>query len=258
MYFYLFWVIYFKVIYSTKISTTYNFGGQQNPELDKIYNHLYGQNLYFYTTDNFLTVNLFPSLSLEITFKFYTSDVNIIDSLNENKYLYFGFNFNLSNSDSTKDKYTTDAFCCAMNQDDATCYDYVFDTSNSTYVRNNNEELSNNFKIPYGFDNVELNYISDNVIEYKQYYAITFQKKFNDDFNVSQLFGFINEEADGHYVSAFYGIVDSEEEWQSILKDDTIYHNTLQFGDGNGSQNEGCLIKLKYSLMFFLISLLLI
>jgi hypothetical protein len=159
MYFYLFWVIYFKVIYSTKISPTYNFGGQQNPELDKIYNHLYGQNLYFYTTDNFLTVNLFPSLSLEITFKFYTSDVNIIDSLNENKYLYFGFNFNLSNSDSTKDKYTTDAFCCAMNQDDATCYDYVFDTSNNTYVRNNNEEVSNNEAIEvatnlFGSENV--------------------------------------------------------------------------------------------------------
>lgn len=260
MYFYLFWVIYFKVIYSKRISPKYNFGGQQNPEIDKIYNHLYGQNLYFYTMDSFLTVNLFPSLSLEITFKFYTSNLKLIDALNANKYLYFGFNFNLSNNDNTKEKYTTDAFCCAMSQDDVTCYDYVFDTSNSTYVRNKNEELSNNSKIPYGFDNIELNYLNDNVMEYKQYYAITFQKKFNDDFDVSQLFGFINEEAarTGHYVSAFYGIAETEEQWQMILKDDTLYHNTLQFGDGNGSKNKGCSIKLSYSLIFLWIILLLI
>ena len=74
-------------IYKSKlIKPTYNFGNKQNYHIDLLYNHLLGNNLYFFVnTSGSLTsqfsITLYPSLSLIIKFKIYTSDTQLINAL---------------------------------------------------------------------------------------------------------------------------------------------------------------------------------
>jgi hypothetical protein len=157
-----------------KIKSKYNFGKKQNYKIDLLYKHLLGCNLYFITNESesiktIFSIIVYPSTSLIINFKMYTNDNNIINSLNSGKYIFFGLDLNISNTDITLTQYNTDTIICFFNNDDAVCHDYVFDTKNEKFKLNDNEILTNNNLIPIGFNNIKLNILTDNVIDFTNY-----------------------------------------------------------------------------------------
>ena len=61
--------------YAKKITTEYNFGEYQDPDIDKSYNHLLGRNIYFVTEvpeKSFYITVLYPPLTSEVESKLYT------------------------------------------------------------------------------------------------------------------------------------------------------------------------------------------
>ena len=48
-------------------------------------------------------------------------------------------------------QYNTYIIICVFDEKDVNCYDYVYDTENDNYIRNNNGSISKNYIIPLGF-----------------------------------------------------------------------------------------------------------
>ena len=147
---YLFVALISKIL-GTLIPPVYNFGNQQNYEIDLLYNHLLGRNIYFpdnpTDTKTQFIVTIYPSLSLELKFKFYTGNSDITQALNSGKYVYFGLDLNITNTDKSLEKYNTDVIACEMTKSDAVCYDYVYDKTDSKYKRNQNLSKNNSILI---------------------------------------------------------------------------------------------------------------
>ena len=169
-------------IYKSKlIKPTYNFGNKQNYHIDLLYNHLLGNNLYFFvntsgTLTSQFSITLYPSLSLIIKFKIYTSDNQLINALSDGKIIYFGLDLNITNTDITLPDYKTDVIVCAFDKNDAYCSDYVYQKSTGKYLYNNNGIVCKNNLIPLGFDNIQLNILTKNVMEFENYYSVDFIK----------------------------------------------------------------------------------
>ena len=114
---YLILIAIIKNILSGTIRNEYNFGKQQNPEIDKSYNHVLGRNVYFVTDGpekSMYITAIYPSLTLEVKLKIYTDDSRIINAFNNGEKIFFGFDLLIENidkerpSNSDYNQYNTD------------------------------------------------------------------------------------------------------------------------------------------------------
>jgi len=249
----------------TKIKSKYNFGKKQNYKIDLLYKHLLGCNLYFITNETdtnktIFSIKVYPSTSLNINFKMYTTDNNIIKIIKSGKYIFFGLDLNISNSDITLPQYNTDTLICFFNFDDAECHDYVFDMSNGKYRQNDNEILTNNNLIPMGFTNIKLNILTENVIDFTNYYQITLEKKYNINFDNVTMFNWINTIASemDYTVNGFYGFKENLNNIENITDNDCYLFNNIYFKDGAGLQDNSKINNINKYFIIFLINIFLL
>ena len=228
--------------YSATIKSEYNFGFYQNPEIDKLYNHLLGRNIYFITegeNKTMYTCVIYPSLTLEVTMKMYTSSKTIINAFNNGKKLYFGFDLLIESTDSSLKQYNTDIIICIFDKKTIDCYDYVYNTLTEEYIRNEGGKISYNNLVPLDFDKIELNVIQKNVMDYDNYFDVRFEKKYPALFDNITMFNWINYVAadTGDGVYGFYGIVPDNDDITVLNEHDCIYIEKRLFGDGDGLPN---------------------
>ena len=258
--------IFLRYTFSKLIEPKYNFGNQQNFEIDLLYNHLLGQNLYFINSDGGtktqFSVTLYPSQSLEVTFKFYTNNTEIKEALEDGKVIFFGIDLNISNTDITLDEYMTDIMGCELTKKDAKCYDYVYNTQTNQYMRNEEGAISKNNLIPLGFDEITLNMLTKNVIGYDHYYSVSFSKSYPEKFDNITMFNWINYVSNDmeNYVSGFYSFCSQTSDWTSFKKEDLIYYNVVAYGDGAGLEDGSSILSvsiIKVYFILFIVNLLL-
>lgn len=235
-------LISIKLVFSTLTHPTYNFGNKQNNEIDLLYNHLLGQNIYsIISAPNGLTqfsTTLYPDLSLKIHFKMYTNNTKITRVLDENRIIFMGIDLNITNTDIhvPYNDYRTDIIGCKLTKEDARCFDYVYQISTSTYKKNINGDICKNSLTPLGFANVQVNILKKNVINFDQYYSILFEKIYPNDFDNITLFNWINYVAADmdHYVNIFYGLGNDPSDFDSFKKADMLNYTNSIYEDGAG------------------------
>jgi hypothetical protein len=240
-----------------KIKPKYNFGKKQNYKIDLLYKHLLGCNLYFLTLDKetyktIYSIILYPSTSLIINFKMYTNDNYIINNFNSGKILFFGLDLNISNTDITLTQYNTDSIICFFNNNKAECHDYVYDINEEKYKINDDEKLTNNNLIPSGFNDIKLNILTEDVIDFTNYYQISFEKKYNINFDNITMFNWINTVASemGYTVNGFYGFKNNLNDIDYIRIEDCYLLNNIYFKDGAGLEDNSKINKIH---IFFII-----
>jgi hypothetical protein len=231
-----------NIVCSSKLSPRYNFGNHQNPEIDKLYKHLKGKNLYFIKDGQgktMYTIIIYPEDNLKIGLKMYTDSEEIISSLDKGKKIYFGIDFYINNTDISLSDYNTDIVICYFDTNDANCNDYIYDLNDGLYKINKNGEISNNNLIPIGFELTELNLLKENVMEYKNYYCVDFIKNFTENFDYMAMINYFLYSATvmNRNVIAFYGIAESENELNVIKADQMLFYQQVKFIDGIGLQN---------------------
>ena len=231
------------IISSGTIRTEYNFGNKQNPEIDKSFNHVLGKNVYFVTEQPEKTMYItaiYPSLTLEVKLKMYTDSQQLINAFNSGEKIYFGFDLLIENADIketlTFNNYHTDVMICIFSKTDVECHDYVYEISSNKYKINDNGIIYRNNLIPLGFSNINLNYILENVIEYKSYFSVKFEKEYPPLFDNITMFNWINFVASdiGQGVIGFYGIVPNGDDLSELEYSAPLYIKQLEFDDGNG------------------------
>jgi hypothetical protein len=121
----------------------YNFVDKQNYEIDLFYNNIPGTNLYFFNDNNstIFMVTVFPELQLNIDFKFYTNNSQLINVIKDERSLFFGFDFNMTNYDIASSGLRSDIFICTFNTRNSTCSDYAYDIIKNSYVLNNDGRI---------------------------------------------------------------------------------------------------------------------
>ena len=253
-----------KNILSGTIRNEYNFGKQQNPEIDKSYNHVLGRNVYFVTETpekSMYITAIYPSLTLEVKLKIYTDDSRIINAFNNGDQIYFGFDLLIENIDKEEpnsadyDKYNTDIMICIFSKTDVECHDYV-KKDNDEYLLNDGGGILLNNLIPLGFKNIDLNFIQENVIGFKSYFSVKFEKEYPPLFDNITMFNWINYVAadTGDGVIGFYGILDSginSINDKANSKNIPLYYERHDFVDGSGLEEDN-FVFLKIN-SFFLI-----
>ena len=258
-----------KNILSGTIRTEYNFGNQQNPEIDKSFNHVLGSNVYFVTEapeKSMYITAIYPSLTLEVKLKIYTDNSQIINAFNNGRQIFFGFDLLIDNIDKEEpnsldyNKYKTDIMICIFSKIDVECHDYV--KKGDEYLLNDGGVILLNNLIPLGFKNVDLNFIQENVIGFKSYFSVKFEKEYPPLFDNITMFNWINYVAadTGEGVIGFYGILDSS--INSIndtanSKNIPLYSKMLDFVDGSGLEEDN-LVFLKIKSFFLILIIFLI
>ena len=248
-----------------KIKSKYNFGKKQNYKIDLLYKHLLGCNLYFITNENesmktIFSIIVYPSTSLIINFKMYTKDNNIINSLKSGKYIFFGLDLNITNTDITLTQYNTDSIICFFNNNDAECHDYVYDKNNEKFRLNDKEILTNNNLIPIDFYNIKLNILTDNVIDFTNYYQVSFEKKYNINFDNFTMFNWINTVASemDYTVNGFYGFKNNLNNIDNITINDCYLFSNIYFKDGAGLEDNSKIININIFFIILLINIFLL
>lgn len=224
-------------ISSKLLEPEYNNGNYQDPNLDKTYSNVDGQNLYYLSKGydkTMYNIVLNPKETLEVTLKIYTDSESLIEALDMGGKLYFGFDFMVDNSKDKK--YNTDIIICIFDKVDVNCFDYLYDNENDKYIRNDNGIKSPNKLIPLGFENVTLNILTKNVVEYKNYYCIKFNKKFLEPYQNTTLYNWVKFLPDDiiHYVSGFYGLIGEEEDLKEFSPRILMYNHKILFENGAG------------------------
>ena len=252
-----------KIIISTgTIRTEYNFGNKQNPEIDKSFNHVLGKNVYFITEEPEKTMYItaiYPSLTLEVKLKMYTDSSELINAFNNGKKIYFGFDLLIENADikeSYYNNYYTDVMICIFSKTDVECHDYVYYIPDEKYIINDNGVILRNNLIPLGFSNINLNYILENVMEYKCYFSVKFEKEYPPLFDNITMFNWINFVASdiGQGIIGFYGIVNDGDNMDSLLINAPQYLKKKEFIDGNGlNEDFSMFLNKKYILFLFIL-----
>jgi hypothetical protein len=233
---YLLLLFIIKVI-SKLVEPEYNNGNVQDPNLDKSYLDITGQNLYYLSKGydkTMYNIVLNPNETLEVSFKIYTDSETLIKALENGYKLYFGFDFMIKNTNGKQ--YNTDIIICVFDKKDVNCYDYVYDTENDNYIRNNNGSISKNYIIPLGFENLTLNILTKNVIGYKNYYCVKFNKKFLEPYQNTTLYNWVKYLPNDiiHKVTGFYGLVGEEEDLFEFSPFFPIYYEKIFFENGAG------------------------
>ena len=250
---------------NNKIKAKYNFGKKQNYKIDLLYKHLLGCNLYFLTLDTkdtyktIYSIILYPSTSLIINFKMYTNDNYIISNFNSGKILFFGLDLNISNTDISLTQYNTDSIICFFDNNNAECHDYVFDKNEEKYKINDNEYITNNNLIPIGFNDIKLNILTEDVIDFTNYYQISVEKQYSINFDNVTMFNWINSVASamGYTVNGFYGFKDNLNDIENIKTNECYLLNNINFKDGAGLEDNSKINKIhKIFIILFSIFLL--
>ena len=252
-----------KIISSTgTIRQEYNFGKQQDPAIDKSYNHVLGRNVYFVTEQpekSMYITAIYPSLTLQVKLKIYTDNSQIINAFNAGKKIYFGFDLLIENMDITENHYndySTDIMVCVFDKNNVDCHDYVFNNQGKKYeINDNGSKLKNNL-IPLGFTNIDLNYIQENVIGYKNYFSVKFEKEYPPLFDNITMFNWINYVASdtGDGVYGFYGLVDDVNDINKIKYSEILYIQKHDFVDGFGLDSATNLSFYKKYLFIFILN----
>lgn len=237
-----FLIVIKNIISKGNIRTSYNFGDKQNPEIDKSFNHVLGRNVYFITEEPEKTMYItaiYPSLTLEVKLKMYTDSTELIEAFNSGKKIYFGFDLLIENTDISVENYNnyhTDIMVCIFDKNDVDCHDYVDNIENEAYELNDGGVILNNNLIPLGFSNIDLNFIQENVIDYKNYFSVKFEKEYPPLFDNITMFNWINYVASdtGDGIIGFYGIVEEGMDMSRIPHDKPLYLERQEFIDGNG------------------------
>ena len=250
-----------KSIFSKgNIKTEYNFGNKQNPEIDKSYNHLLGKNVYF-ITDNpersmYITA-IYPYLTLQVKLKIYTDSSDLINAFNNGDKIFFGFDLMISNLDIMNpspdyEKYRADIMVCSFSKTDVECHDYIFDEHDGHYKINDDGIILNNNLIPLGFKNIELNYIQKNVMDYKNYFSVQFEKEYEPLFDNITMFNWINFVGPdvGEGIYGFYGIDDGSINMDEFDPANILYWEKLDFIDGTGLPDDYSKLLNKINLYF--------
>ena len=260
-------LIFIKNILSKgNIRTEYNFGNKQNPEIDKSYNHVLGRNVFFITEEpekSMYITAIYPSLTLEVKLKIYTDSTQLIEAFNNGKKIYFGFDLLIDNTDilvPNYNNYHTDIMVCIFSKSDVDCHDYVYNIQNEEYELNDGGVILNNNLIPLGFSNIDLNYIQQNVMEYKNYFSIKFEKEYPPLFDNITMFNWINYVASdtGDGVIGFYGVVEDGMDMSTIPHDKPLYLVKQDFIDGNGLPEENSFFINKNKIYIYLIFIIFI
>lgn len=239
--------------FSKLIPPEYNNENQQDPDLDISFSDINGTKLYYstkgYDKTNF-SIALIPNITLEAYIKVYTNSESLIEAIENGYKLFFGFDFMVHNINS-KD-YNTDIIICIFDKKEVNCYDYLYDTKKDKYIINSNGTISNNFIIPLGFQNFTLNILTKDVIGYKNYYCVNFNKKYNEQYQNYTLYNWIkNMRSDiTHKVIGFYGIIEKEDDLKEFPRNFPIYY-------GNERLKKNLINKiilfLKYALILYFI-----
>lgn len=251
--------------YAKKITTEYNFGEYQDPDIDKSYSHLLGRNIYFVSEvpeKSFYITVLYPSLTLEVELKLYTDSAQIIEAFNEGKKIYFGMDLMVENIDikvENYDNFRTDTIICFFDKTDVECHDYIYDKTSEEYIINDAAIKLNNNLIPIGFSTANLNFILKNVIEYKAYFSIKLEKSYPPLFDNVTMFTWLNYVGSdtGEGIIGFYGIMEDGMDLNTIASNKPIYYERHDFYDGAGLPNYDLylninLIKYIFYFLFFL------
>ena len=224
-------MIYFVLYtFSKNITSEYNKEEEQNPDLDKTFPEINGTS-FSYSTKGYdktkSTIILFPNITLEVYIKIYTDSETLIEALENGYKLFFGFDFMIHNINSKE--YNTDIIICIFDKKDVNCYDYVYDIRNNKYLRNNN--ISNNYMIPLGFQNLSLNIFTKNVIDYQNYYSVNFNKKYLDKYQNYSLNNWIKNKQNNNVdkVIGFYGIAEPEDDLKEFSRNFPIYYGSKRF-----------------------------
>ena len=244
-------LLFYLSTFSKLIEPEYNNGNVQDPNLDKSYSDINGQNLYYLSKGydkTMYNIVLNPNISLEVSFKIYTDSETLIEALNNGYKLYFGFDFMIKNTNGKQ--YNTDIIICIFDKKDVNCYDYVYDTENDNYIRNDNGAISKNYIIPLGFENQTLNILTKNVVGYKNYYCVKFNKKFLEPYQNTTLYNWVKYLPNDiiHKVTGFYGLIGKEEDLIEFSPKFPIYYEKLLFENGSGLKRN----TLKSHMMRFL------
>lgn len=254
-------IILYSSTFSKLIPPEYNNGKFQDPKLDKSFSDIDGQNLYYLSKGydkTMYNIVLNPNKTLEVSFKIYTDSETLIEALENGYKLYFGFDFMIKNTNGKK--YNTDIIICIFDKSDVNCYDYVYDTENDNYIRNDNGVISKNYIIPLGFENMTLNILTENVVGYKNYYCIRFNKKFLEPYQNTSLYNWVKFLPNDiiHKVTGFYGLIGKEEDLIEFSPKFSIYSEKLLFENGAGlkrntlnSHMMEILTFLKYGLILY-------
>jgi len=240
-------------ITSKLISPEYNNGKVQDPNMDKYYFDNTGLNLYYFSRDidnTMFNIVLNPNETLEVNFKVYTDSETLSEALDNGYKIYFGFDFNIENPNKALKRYKTDIMICVMDKKDAKCYDYVYDTKNNNYLRNDNGKISPNQVIPLGFENVTLNILNENIIRYQNYYGIKLNKKFTKPYQNETLYIWVNYKQKDikHEVIGFYGIFWEDDDLNEFPQQFPIFYDKIMFENGSGLKRD----KFKNFLLHFL------
>ena len=248
--FFLFLLSFLK-IYSKLLKPEYNNGEIQDPNIDKSYSENNGLNLYYLVNGydrTMYNIALNPNETLEVTFKIYTDSESLIEALDNGYKLYFGFDLLITNSFNKR--YSTDIIICIFDKKDVKCFDYIYDSENNNYIRNDYGIISKNFIFPLGFSNVTLNILNKNVVGYKNYYCIKFNKIFSEPYQNTTLYKWVKYLQDDiiHKVAGFFGIIEEEEDLVVFSKALPIFYNKLLFENGAGLKGN----KLNDNMMQFI------
>ena len=249
-----------SILSKGRIRTSYNFGNKQTPEIDKSYNHVLGRNVYFVTEEpekSMYITAIYPSLTLEVKLKIYTDSTALIDAFNNGKKIYFGFDLLIDNTDISVENYNnyhTDIMVCVFDKTDVDCHDYVDNFEKEEYELNDGGVILNNNLIPLGFSNIDLNFIQENVVDYKNYFSVKFEKEYPPLFDNITMFNWINYVASdtGDGVIGFYGVVEDGMDLKTIPHDKPLYLQKQDFIDGNGLPDDNSLFIKKSNVFFFI------
>ena len=264
--FIVFLIIIKKINSKGNIRTSYNFGDKQNPEIDKSFNHVLGRNVYFVTEEpekSMYITAIYPSLTLEVKLKIYTDSTQLIEAFNNGKKIYFGFDLLIENTDISVENYNnyhTDIMVCIFDKTDVDCHDYVDNIENEAYELNDGGVIINNNLIPLGFSNINLNFIQENVIGYKNYFSVKFEKEYPPLFDNITMFNWINYVASdtGDGIIGFYGIVEDGMDMSTIPHDKPLYLERQDFIDGNGLPEKSFYLNRNIIIYLFFILFLMI
>ena len=252
-----------SIISPKLISPEYNNGNVQDPKLDKSYLEKKGQNLYYLSRDidnTMFNIALNPNETLEVNFKVYTDSETLSEALDNGYKIYFGFDFNVENMNKSLKQYKTDIMICVVDKKDAKCYDYVYDTEKKNYLRNDDGRISPNQMIALGFENITLNLLNKNIIGYKNYYGIKFNKKFTKNYQNETLYIWVNYMPNDivHEVTGFYGVIWEDDDLIEFPQQFPIYYDQILFENGSGLKRDEFrnnmlhfLNFVKYGLIFY-------
>ena len=216
---------FFVISFSKLIPPEYNNGNVQDPSMDESFSDINGRSFITKGYDKTkFNIILTPNITLEVYIKIYTDSESLIEALEYGYKLFFGFDFKVNNKINSKE-YNTDIIICIFDKKDVNCYDYVYDTKNDKYIRNDNGTISNNLIIPLGFKNLTLNILSKNVIGYKNYYCVNFNKEYKKEYNNSIFNNWVSNIRNdpNHKLIGFYGIAEKEDDLIEFSRKFPIY-----------------------------------